>query len=106
MNMKYTRERPDKRKTFVNRYEHYNQGILEKRWIVADNGRCLHYVGVCKDPANRNEGLYNYGLGTPKYFDTYAAARDCAKFWNEKVICRYDEMTYRFVPHLVKISFV
>jgi len=95
--------------------EDNNKGIFQKLWIVGEPGRrVMNYIGetLAFDPMHRNEERTSYLYDSPKYFGTYAEARACAKFWNEKIDDPYHPnmklqrhgMRCNFKPHLVKVT--
>lgn len=96
--------------------EDNNKGIFQKLWIVGDRSgrRVMNYIGetLAFDPMHRNEERTSYLCDSPKYFGTYAEARACAKFWNEKIPWKYDPskkvarhgMNCAFKPILVKVT--
>lgn len=92
-----------------------NNGVFEKLWIVGEpSARVLNYIGESAtfDPTHRNEERTSRCYSSPKYFGTYAEARACAKFWNEKIDDPYHPnmklqrhgMRCNFKPHLVKVT--
>lgn len=101
-------------KTII-RDEDNDKNIFQKLWIVGEpSDRVMNYIGEAAafNPINRNEERTSYLYDAPKYFGTYAEARACAKFWNEKIPWKYDPskkvarhgMNCAFKPHLVKVT--
>lgn len=94
-------------------YEDHKKGIFEKFWIVAEPETPLNFIGKAShfDPVNRNEERTYHGYSVPKYFESYAEARACAKFWNEKIpdkyypgkLCPRHGLLCSFKPYLVQV---
>lgn len=101
-------------KTII-RDEDNDKNVFQKLWIVGEPSRhVMNYIGESAtfDPTRRNEERTSYLSGPPKYFSTYAEARACAKFWNEKDDDPYHPkqklqrhgMNCTFRPYLVKVT--
>ena len=95
--------------------EDNDKGIFQKLWIVGEpSDHVMNYIGesLTFNPTHRNEERTSYLYDAPKYFSTYAEARACAKFWNEKIDDPYHPnmklqrhgMRCNFKPHLVKVT--
>lgn len=88
--------------------------VFQKFWVVGeDDPNCSNFIGETDDPANHNECCTDRLMSAPKYFTSFAEARKCAAFWNERVPWEYNPaervprhgMNCAFKPRLVKVVF-